>query len=68
MPATSRPSKTPYWNQSVRDERPGHGLAPTMTNQRGLKGTTLGPANGGRRLSAAERAAVVEQMRKEGKI
>lgn len=33
-----------------------------------LKGSTFGPASKGRRLSRAERDAVVAQMRKEGKL
>lgn len=60
-----RREKTPYWNQKVRDES---GRAGTLTNQRGLKGTTLGPASAGRKLSDAERRKIEEQMRKDGKL
>lgn len=57
--------KQPYWNQRVRNES---GPAGTLTNQRGLKGSKLGPANDGRKLSGEEKRAVIEKMRKEGKI
>lgn len=60
--------RQPYWNQGVREERRIAGLAPTLTKQRGLKGSKLGPANEGRRLSSAERQAVADQMRREGKL
>ena len=36
--------------------------------QRGLRGTTLGPANRGRRLGAAERRAMEQRMRDEGRL
>lgn len=39
-----------------------------LQKQRGLRGTTLGPASSGRRLSAAERAAIEDQMRRDGKL
>ena len=39
-----------------------------MTNQRGFKGGKLGAASAGKRLSAAERQAVEQQMRDEGKL
>lgn len=61
---TKRPH-VPYWNQKVRNET---GRAGTLTNQRGLKGSKLGPANDGRRLSDAERRKVEEQLRKDGKL
>lgn len=51
---------------SRRDLR-GMGHSP-LHRQRGLKGSTLGPANEGRRLSAEERAAVEARMREEGKF
>jgi hypothetical protein len=59
---------TPYWNRRVREERRVPGLAPTLTNQRGLKGAKLGPANEGRRLTAAERRTIEDQMRRDGKL
>jgi hypothetical protein len=34
--------------------------------QQGFRGTTLGPANGGRRLDAAECQAIEKRMRDEG--
>lgn len=58
----------PYWNRRVRQEQRIAGLAPTLTNQRGLKGAKLGPANEGRTLDPAERKAIEERMRREGKI
>lgn len=63
-----RNKQTPYWNQRVRNEQRIAGLAPTLTNQRGLKGAKLGPANSGRRLTAAERKAIEDQMRREGRL
>jgi hypothetical protein len=45
------------------------GLSHTQLNrQRGLKGSTLGPASEGRKLSAEEIAAIEEAMRREGKL
>lgn len=38
------------------------------THIRALKGSKLGPANDGRRLSKAEREAIEQKMRQEGKI
>lgn len=55
----------PYWNRKVRDES---GRAGTLTNQRGLKGSKLGPASEGRTLSDAERKKVEEKLRKDGKL
>ena len=46
-----------------------HGLAHSQVfRQRGLRGTTLGPANRGRRLDAAERQAIEQKMRDEGRL
>lgn len=54
------------WNeQPARLQGAGHQL---LSNQRGLRGSTFGPAGVGRRLSPEERAAIEEKMRKEGKI
>lgn len=39
-----------------------------LHRQRGLKGTTLGPASEGRSLTAEERERIAEQMRREGKL
>lgn len=57
--------QVPYWNRKVRSES---GPAGTLTNQRGLKGSKLGPANEGRRLSDEERRKIEEQLRKDGKL
>lgn len=62
------PRRQPYWNRKIREERRIPGLAPTLTKQRGLKGSKLGPASAGRSLTAAERRAVEEQMRREGRL
>jgi hypothetical protein len=65
---TKRP-RTEYWNKRVREERRIQGLShTTLTNQRGLKGTKLGPANEGRKLSLEEREKVEAQMRLDGKL
>ena len=45
----------------------GYGVQP-LVKPRGFKGTKLGAANSGKRLSAEERMLVEEQLRKEGKI
>jgi hypothetical protein len=60
-----RREKQPYWNQKVRNET---GPAGTLTNQRGLRGSKLGPANEGRKLSPDERRKIEDQLRKEGKL
>jgi hypothetical protein len=39
-----------------------------LTNQRGFKGFKMGAASPGRTLSAAERKAVEDRMRAEGKL
>jgi hypothetical protein len=39
-----------------------------LVRQRGLRGTTLGPANRGRRFTAAERLAIEQKMRDEGRL
>lgn len=61
-------NRQPYWNQKRREERRIAGLAPTLTKQRGFKGSKLGPANEGRRLSAAERQEIENQLRRGGKL
>lgn len=45
----------------------GVGAAQTA-HVRALRGSKLGPASAGRRLTAAERRAVEEQMRRDGKL
>jgi hypothetical protein len=50
-----------------RGELRGFG-AQQLFRQRGLKGTTLGPANAGRRLSADERKAIEKRLRDEGLV
>jgi hypothetical protein len=45
------------------------GLGGLQTSRvRALKGSKIGPANEGRRLSATERKAIEEKMRREGKL
>lgn len=45
------------------------GLGHTQLGKpRGLKGSTYGAASEGRKLSAVERRAIEEQMRKDGKL
>jgi hypothetical protein len=45
------------------------GLGGLQTSHiRALKGSKIGPANAGRRLSSAERKAIEDQMRKDGKL
>jgi hypothetical protein len=39
-----------------------------LFRQRGLFGVKLGPANRGRRLDAAERQAIEQKMRDEGRL
>jgi hypothetical protein len=39
-----------------------------LFSQRRFRGTTLGPANPGRRLDAAERQAIERKMRDEGRL
>ena len=39
-----------------------------LFRQRGFRGTTLGPANPGRRLDAAERQVVERKMWDEGRL
>lgn len=44
------------------------GLAPALSQPKGLRGSTFGPASAGRVLSPEEKRAVVEQMKRDGKI
>lgn len=45
------------------------GLGGLQTSRvRALKGSKLGPANDGRKLSPEEKARVIEQMKKDGKL
>ena len=61
--------EAPYWNKKRRNEARIAGLShTTLTNQRGLKGSKLGPANEGRKLSDEERAAVVAEMKRKGQL
>jgi hypothetical protein len=39
-----------------------------LVRQRGFRGTTLGPANRGHRLDAAEHQAIEQKMRDEGPV
>ena len=45
----------------------GFGHSP-MTRPRGLRGGSYGAASKGRRLSAAERAVIEQQLRDQGRI
>ena len=63
--------KRGYHNRAVKRHCGGElrGLAHAqLFRQRGLLGTTLGPANRGRRLDAAERQAIEKKMRDEGRL
>jgi hypothetical protein len=60
-----------YYQRPVKRHYGGElrGLAHSqLFSQRGLRGITLGPANRGRRLAAAERQAVEQKMRDEGRL
>lgn len=61
-----------YHDQRVSGEKFGRDLQGlgqhALVKQRGLRGTKLGPANDGRRLSPEERRAIVEKMKLEGKL
>ena len=60
-----------YHNQAVKRHFGGElcGLAHSqLYRQRGLSGVKLGPANHGRRLDAAERQAIEQKMRDEGRL
>ena len=60
-----------YFQRTVKRHYGGElrGLAHNqLFSQRGLRGTTLGPANRGRRLDAAERQAIEQKMRDEGRL
>jgi hypothetical protein len=55
-----------YYQRTVKPHYGGElrGLAHSqLFSQRGLRGTTLGPANRGRRLDAAERQAIEQKLR-----
>lgn len=62
--------KTPYWEKRSVSSGNHRGTMShqVMTHQRGLKGSKLGPANDGRKLTDEERRAVIEQMKKDGKL
>src|SRR5262245_35793977 len=60
-----------YHKQAIKRHYGGalRGLAHNqLFAQRGLRGTTLGPGNRGRRLDAAERQAIEQKMRDEGRL
>jgi hypothetical protein len=52
-----------YHRRAVKSPRAS---AAQLFRQRGLRGTTLGPANRGRRLDAVERQASERKMQDEG--
>ena len=59
-----------YYKRTIKRHYGGElaGLAHNqLFSQRGLRGTTLGPATSGRRLNAAERQAIEQKMRDEGR-
>ena len=60
-----------YYHRTVKRHYGGElrGLAHSqLFNQRGLRGSKFGPANRGRRLDTAERQAVEQKMRDEGRL
>ena len=60
-----------YHKQAVRRHYGGElrGLSHSqLYRQRGLWGVKLGPASRGRRLDAAERQAIEQKMRDEGRL
>jgi hypothetical protein len=60
-----------YHTQSIKRHYGGalRGLAHSqLYRQRGLFGVKLGSANRGRRLDAAERQAIEQKMRDEGRL
>ena len=63
--------KRGYHQQAIKRHYGGElrGLAHAqLYRQRGLFGVKLGPANRGRRLDAAERQAIEEKMRDDGRL
>jgi len=64
----SRKKRGPYHERRMDNVPQIRGLAPQMKSARGLRGTTLGPANAGRKLSPEERAEIERKMRDEGKL
>ena len=64
-------SESDYHQQSIRRHHSSalRGLARAQQyRQRGMWGVKLGPANRGRRLDAAERQAIEQKMRDEGRL
>ena len=60
-----------YYKRTIKRHYGGElaGLAHNqLFSQRGLRGTTLGPATSGRRLNAAERQAIEQKMRDDGRL
>jgi hypothetical protein len=60
-----------YYQRAIKRHYNGglRGLAHSQVfRQRGLRGTTLGPANRGRRFNSAERQAVEQKMKNEGRL
>jgi hypothetical protein len=63
--------KRGYHQEQIKRHYNGglRGLAHSqLYRQRGLYGVKLGPANRGRRLDAAERQAIEQKMRDEGRL
>jgi hypothetical protein len=63
--------RSAYHKQAIKRSYGGQlrGLSHSqLTRQRGLRGTKLGAANRGRRLDVAERQAVEQKMRNEGRL
>jgi hypothetical protein len=62
--------KRDYHQQAIKRHYGGElrGLShEQLVRQRGLRGIKLGPANRGRRLDAAERQAIEQKMRNDGR-
>jgi hypothetical protein len=60
-----------YYRRAIKRHYRGElaGLAHSqLFSQRGLRSTTLGPANRGRRLNAAEPRAIERKLRDEGRL
>jgi hypothetical protein len=61
-----------YYKRAIKRHHggePARGLADAQyLRRRVLRGSTLGPANKGRRLSDAERQAIEQRMRDEGRL
>ena len=69
--APSKKKNGEYWNAKVEAKYPANLKRLShlpLDKMRGLRGGKLGPANSGKHLSKAERKAVEQKLRAEGKI